>query len=440
MADKLLPHNLDAELAVLGSILIDSDALVRLAITLKPEDFFLKKNHLVYEAMMALNTKGAPIDILTLSDELERAGKLDDIGGTSFLMQLINDTPSSIHAQYYGNIVEEMSSRRKLIDAHTKAVQRLHDINTPLSDTISKTEDAIFKASPVARSEIKTLQELLDEEVSRQEQIAKDGVAPGIYTGLKDLDKLLGGLQGTDYVIFAGHPGMGKTALAINTIAVDVAKRHHGVGIISLEMSGNQLVQRIIAAESKLSASKIRGGIKDQDDWRVFYEAIKKLNLPIFVDDTPAITAAQLRAKAKRLKLEYNIDLLIIDYMQLVDAGISTESEQAKIAHISRTIKWIARELNIPVIVISNLRKESDRKDKRPRLADLFGSTFLQFDASHIVFVYRDEVHNPDTEFPNIAELIVDKHRHGPTGVVSAFFRKETTTFVDLEVRIAPLY
>jgi replicative DNA helicase len=439
LKDKLQPHNIEAEEAVLGSLLIDPDAIIAISVILKPEDFYIERHEWIYTAMLELFEKNQPVgDLVTLSDVLGKRNQLNEIGGLAYLSDLITATPTSINARYYAGIIIENSTRRKYIRAASEIARLAYDPKVPVTELATKADNAIFRATPQDESQIRSLSQLASEELDRQEKIQEVGGELGVRTGLVDLDKLLGGIQATDVVIISGHPGMGKTALAINTIAMNVAREQHKkVGIVSLEMSGNQLVQRVIAAESgSLSTVKLRIGLKYDDDWKAFFEAIKNLEIPIYVDDSPAITTQQLRSKAKRMVAEYEIDLLIVDYLQLIDANINSDNENVQMAYISKTMKWIARELRIPVVAISNLRKIGN---KEPTNTDLYGSTFLQYDASHILFVHRDEVINPDTEFPDIGKIILSKHRHGPTGEVAVFFKKKQQIFLDLEAEKTPL-
>jgi replicative DNA helicase len=441
--DKLQPHNIEAEEAVLGSLLIDTDAIIRVSTFLQPTDFYVERHGWVYEAVLELHERRQPADLVTLSDELERRGQLDDVGGAAYLTTLMNVTPTSIHVEFYARIVERTAVLRRLIDAAGKIAQLAYQDSDDVEQIVDRAEEIIFGISErrVDR-DLRPIHSVLDQYYDRIEYLYQhQGEIIGIPTGLADLDKLLGGLQRSDMVVMAGRPGMGKTSLGLS-IALQAARRwQKRVALFSLEMSDEQLVQRLVSAETGIDSQRLRLGKIEADEWATFYQAIRLLSeTSIFIDDTPAISALELRTKARRLHAEHGLDLLIVDYLKLMRGGSRNENRQQEISFISRSIKALARELNIPVLALSQLsRQVESRHDKRPMLSDLRESGSIEQDADVVLFIYRDEIYNVDTEFPNIAEIIVSKHRSGPTGIFSVYFKKHLAQFVDLEIRKQPL-
>jgi replicative DNA helicase len=441
--DKLQPHNVEAEEAVLGSILIDPDAIIRISTFLQPTDFYVERHNWVYEAILDLHEQRQPADLVTLSDELERRKQLDEIGGAAFLTGLMNVTPTSIHVEFYARIVERTAVLRRLIEAAGKIAQLAYQDTEAVEEVVDRAEEIIFGVSErrVDR-DLRPIRTVLDEYYDRIEYLHQhQGEIIGIPTGLADLDKLLGGLQRSDVIVMAGRPGMGKTSLGLS-VALQAARRwQKRVALFSLEMSDEQLVQRLVSAETGIDSQRLRLGHIKADEWPTFYQAIRLLSeTSIFIDDTPAISALELRAKARRLYAEHGLDLLIVDYLQLMRGGTRNENRQQEISFISRSIKALARELNIPILALSQLsRQVESRHDKRPMLSDLRESGSIEQDADVVLFIYRDDVYNPDTEYPNLAEIIVSKHRSGPTGIFSVYFKKHLAQFVDLEVRTQSL-
>ncbi len=436
--DKLQPHNNEAEEAVLGSLLIDPDAIIRVATFLAPEDFYLERHTWIYEAIRDLHERREPADMVTLTDDLERRGQLSEIGGAAYLTGLINATPTSIHVEYYARIIERTAVLRRLIDAAGKIARLAYQDTEDVAEVVDRAEELIFGvASRRADRDLRHIRQALDKYYDRIEYLHQHrGEVIGVPTGLTDLDKLLGGLQRSDMVVMAGRPGMGKTSLALS-IALQAARRlQKRVAIFSLEMSDEQLVQRLISAETGIDSQRLRLGDIKEDEWPTFIQATNLLaGTSVFIDDTPAISALELRTKARRLHAEHGLDLLIVDYLQLMRGDSRSENRQQEISYISRSIKALARELNIPVLALSQLsRQVESRHDKRPMLSDLRESGSIEQDADVVLFIYRDDMYNPDTEFPNIAEIIVGKHRSGPTGIFSVYFKKHLAQFVDLEV------
>jgi replicative DNA helicase len=437
--NKLLPQNIEAEEAVLGSLLIDPDATIRIATFLQPDDFYVQRYAWIYEAILELHERREPADLVTLTDELERRGQLAEIGGPAFLTGLINATPTSIHVEYYARIVERTAVLRRLIDAAGQIAKLAYQDVDDVDEVVDRAESIIFGVSEKRVSrDLVPIRQVLDEFYDRIEYLsAHQGEIIGIPTGLADLDKLLGGLQRSDLIIIAGRPGMGKTSLALSTALQAARKWDKRVGIFSLEMSNEQVVQRLLSAETGIDSQRLRLGAIHEDEWPVFVQATSLLsNTQIYIDDTPAISALEMRTKARRLHAEHGLDLLIVDYLQLMRGDFRSENRVQEISFISRSLKSLARELNIPVVALSQLsRAVESRHDKRPMLSDLRESGSIEQDSDVVMFVYREELYDPDTEFPNIAEIRVAKHRSGPTGIFSVYFKKELAQFVDLEVR-----
>jgi replicative DNA helicase len=441
--DRLQPHNIEAEEAVIGSLLIDPDAILRVSTYLEPDDFFVERNAWIYEAMRNLFQRNEPTDdILTVSDELERHGKLAEIGGSAHLTGLINATPTSVHVDYYASLIIQAADLRRVIAGAGEISRFAFDGATDARDVIDKAEQIIFEIASrhegQHRSGLRHIRGALDHYHDRLEYLSQhQGQIVGIPTGLIDLDKLIGGLQRSDVIVLAGRPGMGKTSMAL-AIALNAARKwQKRTAMFSLEMSGEQLIQKLLASETGIDSQRLRQGDLKEGEWGTYYQAEQILSqAPIFIDDSPTLSPYELRSRARRLHAEHGLDLLIIDYLQLMQGDNRSENRQQEITFISRAIKSLARELNIPVLALSQLsRAVENRHDKRPILSDLRESGAIEQDADVVLFLYRDDVYNPDSKFPNIAEIIIAKHRHGPTGVFSAYFKKQICQFIDLEDR-----
>ncbi len=440
---KLAPHNIEAEEAVLGALIIDPDAILRVSTFLEPGDFFLQRHQWIYEAIRRLHERREPTDLVTLTDELERQGRLADIGGPTVLSDLISATPTSIHVEYYGKIIERTAVLRRLIDGAGKIAQLAYDDMEDVEEIIDRAEAIVFGVSEQrVNKDLKPIRQAIDAYFDRVEYLSQhQGEIVGIPTNLKDLDKLLGGMQRSDLLILAGRPGMGKTSLALSIALQAARKWDKRIAIFSLEMSDEQLVQRLLSAETGIDSQRLRLGHIRDDEWPILMQATQLLaNTSVFIDDTPAISVMELRTKARRIEAEYGLDLIIVDYLQLMRGNTRSENRQQEISFISRSLKELARELKVPVLALSQLsRAVESRHDKRPMLSDLRESGSIEQDADVVMFVYRDEIYNPDTEFPNIAEIIVAKHRSGPVGQFQVYFKKELTQFIDLETRTQPL-
>jgi len=436
--DKLVPHNVEAEEAVLGSLLIDPEAIFRVSTFLKPEDFFIVKNGWIYDVVLSLHERRQPADFVTVCDELENRKQLEEVGGAAYIASLINSVPTAIHVEAYGHIVERTALRRRLISAASQIASFAYEEDQNVDEVIDRSEAVLFGISQrrTARDLVPIKQVLTDYYDRIAYLFEHRGEPLGVPTGFIDLDKLLGGLQRSDLIIVASRPGVGKTSLLL-AMALTAARRYkQRVAVFSLEMSCEQLVQRLMSSETGIDSQRLRLGDLQESEWPRFVEAAGRLSdTMLFVDDTPSISALQLRTKARRLHAEYGLDLIMVDYLQLMSGDVRVENRVQEISYISRALKGLARELNLPVVAASQLSRAVElRGDKKPILSDLRESGSIEQDADVVMFIYRDEMYNPDSELKNIADIIVAKHRHGPTGTVQLFFRKQLAHFVDAEV------
>ena len=441
--DRAIPANIEAERAVLGSLMIDPDAIIKVANYLRPEDFFRERHAWLYEAMRTLNERREPLDFVTIVDELERRERLEEIGGPAYLTDLIASTPTALYVDHYARIVERTAVLRRLIAAAGKIAELAYDESQEVDEVVDRAEQIIFGISESRiHRDLTPIRAIMSRVVDRIDFLSRNqDTLMGVPTGFTMLDRLLGGLQKSDLVILAARPAMGKTSFCLS-IAQNAAKRHGTrVAFFSLEMSNDQLVQRLLAMETGIDSHRLRLGNIHEEEWPILLEAANMLaNTHIFIDDTPAASVNDIRTKARRLYAEDGIDLIIIDYMQLMtgQSGGSgrNENRQQEISYISRSLKTLARELNVPVIALSQLsRAVESRSDKRPMLSDLRESGSIEQDADVVLFIYREDYYIEDTDRQNIADILVTKHRHGATGTVSLYFRKELTQFRDLEIQ-----
>jgi replicative DNA helicase len=413
------PHSRQAEEAVLGAILIDSEAYFNVAQFLKPDDFYIVRNRWIWETFTRLHERRAPIDYLTVCEELEQQGQLTEVGGPAYVTSLINQTPSSLNAEAYAHLVEENAVRRRMLQAANDLARLAYDQKQSVDTIMDEAEKSIFSISERrVRHDLQPIQQVLSEVYDRVDQLSRrDDEIFGVPTGLIDLDKLLGGLQKSDLLIVAGRPGMGKTGFMLS-IMKNAAQRHKKhIAMFSLEMSSEQLVQRLIAQETGIDTQRLRTGKLSEEEIPLFTHAIEVLSdTHIFLDDTPAITPMQLRTKCRRLHLEYELDLVIVDYLQLMSSDSRTDNRVQEVSYISRNLKVMARELNVPVLAAAQLsRAVEQRADKRPVLSDLRESGSLEQDADIVMFIHRPDALEKDSPKANIAEIIVSKHRNGPT-------------------------
>ncbi len=431
---QVQPHNRQAEEAVLGAVLINPDSFFELGQFLKSEDFYIVRNGWIWASFGRLHEARVPIDFLTVVEDLEKNNQLADAGGSAYLMALINQTPTSLNAETYGHMVEETAMRRRMLASANDLARLAYDQKTPLDNVIDTAEKSIFAISE--RRSHKDVQLIKDVASAYYDRVDKmSGRSDEIYgvpTGLVDLDNLLGGLQKSDLLIIAGRPSMGKTGfmLSVAKNAAQMYKKH--VAMFSLEMSNEQLVQRLVAQETGIDTQRLRTGKLKDDEWPLFTQAIETLGeTHIFLDDTPAITPMQMRTKCRRLHMEYHLDLVIIDYLQLMSSDSRNDNRVQEVSYISRNLKILARELNVPVLAAAQLSRAVElRADKKPILSDLRESGSLEQDADIVMFIHRPDLLDKDNPRANLAEIIVAKHRNGPVhSGIELVFRNNLAKF-----------
>ncbi len=435
-----IPASLEAEQALLGAILLQPRAFLSIAAFLEGDDFFLKRHEYIWTALHRLHERNEAIDYVTLSRELQDMSVLDEIGGQAYLTSLVNNTPSSVHAEVYGRLVERTAIRRKMLAA-TDEIRRLAlDEELPIDKVISDAEQALFTVSnSQIKREFVPISNAVSDYYDEMEKLlaAGEGMV-GWPTGFRALNDLLGGFQKSDLIVFAGRPGMGKTSWIL-TVALNLARHGARVALFTMEMGVEQMVQRLISMETGIRIQQLRTANLSAREHSRFTEAIGRIsNLPIFIDDTPSITPTEMRTKSRRLQHEYGLDVIMVDYMQLMSAGKAYENNRVQeISYISRSLKGLARELSVTVLSTAQLsRAVEQRQDKRPQLSDLRESGSIEQDADAVMFLYRDEVYNPDTtEFPNQADVLLSKHRHGPTGTIQLYFEKSIMKFMDVNMQ-----
>jgi replicative DNA helicase len=428
-----VPHSREAEEAVVGAVLINPEAYYDVAQFLAADDFYIHRNKWIWEAFVRLHEQRMPVDLLTLSEELDRSNLLADVGGSAYITSLINQVPSSLNAESYGRIVEGHSIRRKMITAANKIASIAYNESSTVDDVMNEAEKAVFNVSERRlKHDLLPISTVLSDYYDRIDELAKHPEEiHGVPTGFIDLDRLLTGLQPSDLLIIAGRPGQGKTGFLLS-IAKNAALTHKKhVAIFSLEMSNEQVVQRLIAQTTEISSQRLRNGKLLENEWPLFTHAIEVLSdTHIYLDDTPAITPLQLRTKCRRLHMEYGIDLIIIDYLQLMGGDSRNDNRVQEVSHISRSLKVLARELNVPVLTAAQLsRAVEQRTDKKPVLSDLRESGSLEQDADIVMFIYRPDEYEKGSDMQNITKIVVAKHRNGPVGEIDLIFRGELTRF-----------
>ncbi|GIW26691.1 MAG: replicative DNA helicase [Meiothermus sp.] len=438
---RVPPHNLDAEASVLGSVLLDSEVLDRLEGLLAADAFYKEAHRKIWEAMVALRARRDPVDLVTLSEELRQNGELENVGGLSYLVGLSEHTPTAAYADYYGRIVAEKWTLRKLIAAAGEAMKMAYDEEGSLEDILDTAGRKVLEVSTQgAKSEFQSMKELVHETFEHIQLLYENqGQVDGVKTGFRELDSMIGGLTSGSLNIIAARPSMGKTSFAL-TIAQNVALRGEGaaVAIFSLEMPAVQLVTRMLCSEARIDMNRLRQGqLVDRDFSRLVDVAGRISEAAILIDDTSDLTLMELRARARRLHAQHKLGLIVIDYLQLMSGPgggkNGGENRQQEIAQISRGLKGLARELDVPVIALSQLsRAVESRPNKRPMLSDLRESGSIEQDADLVMFIYRDEYYNPHSEKAGIAEIIVGKQRNGPTGTVELQFHAQHVRFNDL--------
>ena len=439
--ERLPPHNLEAEQSVLGSLLIDRDAIIKVASFLKPEDFYLNANGLIYGAVLDLYNRREPTDMITLSDELTRRVQYDQAGGLAYLSSLLSAVPTAVHVEYYARIVERTATLRRLIDAGTQVVDIGFRDGIDTEEALDAAERAIFDVSQRRQTKDWTsMGEVLDKFFDQIDYLQQHrGDVVGVATGYSDMDQMTGGLQRSDLIILAARPSMGKTSLALGMAYGAAVVHKRTVGIFSLEMSAEQLVQRILSMETGVDSHRLRLGQIDDNEWDRISRAFGRLSeAPIYVDDSSSSSIMDVRSKARRLQAEQGLDLIIVDYLQLM-SGRRTDNRVQEISEISRGLKGLARELNVPVVALSQLsRAVESRADHRPMLSDLRESGSIEQDADIVMFIYREDKYEEESEKKGIAEIIIAKHRNGPVGSVNLRFFDRTARFADLELYPGP--
>lgn len=430
------PYNLDAEEAVLGSILIDPDAYFEVASMLRSEDFRSVKHRWIWATFSTLHEQRIPIDMLTTQDELERQGQLDEAGGFAYLSQLVTSVPTAFNVAAYGKLVEEAATRRRLIQAASDIAKVAYDEKTDISEVVSQSERALFSVSE-ARStrDLTPIRQVANDYYERVQFLYDNqGELVGVPTGFRDLDTLLGGMQKSDLIIIAGRPGKGKSAFMVS-LALNASRTYKKqVALFSLEMSNEQVMQRMVAQDTRIDSQHLRLGNLGDEDMSRFVQSVGLLSeLGIHLDDTPALSATQLRAKCRRLAAEVELDMVIVDYLQLMTADIARESNRVQeVSYISRSLKTIARELRIPVLAGAQLsRSVEHRKGQRPMLADLRESGSIEQDSDVVMFLHHPDVWDETPQKKHVTELLLSKHRNGKTGSLELVFLPKYAQFVD---------
>jgi replicative DNA helicase len=438
-----VPFSQEAEEAVIGAVLVNPESFLAVASFLKADDFYFVRHQYIWGALMNISDRNDLIDYVSVQDELRALNRLNDVGGPARLTQLMTSAPSSMHAELYGRLVERTAIRRRLMDAADEIKRLAVNEEIAIEKVTDEAESRLFRVTERnLRRDVVPMRDAISDYFDRIEHLMQNRDEPlGLPTGFRDLDELLGGLQRSDLLIFAGRPGMGKTSFLLS-MALNAAKLGAHVAIFSMEMGYDQLTQRFVAMETGINTQKLRLGRLDQQEYARFVNAAGRLSrLNIFIDDTPAMSPLQMRTKCRRLAHEYPLDLVIVDYLQLMNAGGQFENNRVQeIGYISRSVKELARELNVPVFSAAQLsRAVEQRQDKRPQLSDLRDSGTIEQDSDLVIFLYRDVIYNEATEFPNMAEIIVAKHRNGPTGTVQLHFDRTLTKFSDARAQTIDL-
>jgi len=439
MEQRIPPQNVEAEQAVLGAMLLSHDAVIVAMEKLQSQDFYRDVHRIIFEAMEHLHRENKEIDVITLPDELKRMKKLDDVGGLEYVLNLPNLVGSAANIEYYANIVAEKALARNLISTCTELTTEAYDGQKETEALLDDAERRILQLSDTKNhgdfASVGAVVEVTLDKITKLYE-NKAGLT-GLPTGFRDLDRMTSGLQPSDLILVAARPSMGKTAFTLN-IAQNVGVRQHKtVAFFSLEMSQEQLVQRLLCQIAHIDSQKLRTGqLNSDEEWTRLTDACDKLyESPIYIDDTPGISVAEMRSKARRLKSEHGLDLIIVDYLQLMQ-GRNAESRQQEISEISRSLKALARELKVPLIALSQLsRSVESRQDKRPMLSDLRESGALEQDADIVSFLYREDYYDKETENQHITEVILAKHRNGPVGSVKLYFKNEFTLFLNLDTQ-----
>lgn len=437
---KIPPHDIEAEQAILGSMLTDKDAVIAALEVLKEDSFYREDNKLIFNAITNLYSRNEPIDIITVKAELVELGALERVGGLEYLVELPERVPTTANVERYIKIVDEKAMLRRLITSANELIALGYDESENVDNIMDMAEKKIFDlASKKNTAGYAVMKDILVESFAELERLYNQkGNVTGVSTGFYDLDNVTAGLHNSDLIIVAARPAMGKSAFAINLATNAAVKSGVPAVIFNLEMSKEQVGNRILCSEALVDSNKIRTGQIEDEDWMKLAQTLGRISdAPIYIDDTPGISAMEIRAKCRKLKLEKNIGLIVIDYLQLISgSGKKNASREQEISEISRSLKILAKELNVPVIALSQLSRTAEKRDdKRPMLSDLRESGAIEQDADIVMFLYRDDYYNPDTEKKNVAEVILAKHRGGSTGTVELAWLPSYTKFANLERR-----
>jgi replicative DNA helicase len=433
---RVPPHNEEAEVSVLGAILLEKDAIIKVADIIAPDDFYSDAHRIIYSNMVELFEKHQPIDLVTLTNKLKKNKSLEKVGGAGYISTLVNSVPSAANITHYAKIIADKALLRKLIESSSSITSLAYDEKEDTSKVLDEAEQKIFQvAEKHLKDKFIPIKNILEDSFERIDELHKDKAKlRGVPTGFKALDNILAGLQASDLIVIAARPSVGKTSLALN-MAENIAGRDGiPVALFSLEMSKEQLVDRLLASEAKVDSWKLRTGNLNDDDFPKIGRAMATLSeAPLFIDDSPLINVLEMRTKARRLQSEKGLGLIIVDYLQLMQ-GKNLENRVQEISAISRELKGLARELSVPVMALSQLsRAVESRPDKRPILSDLRESGSIEQDADVVMFICRDELYNSDTDKKGIAEIIIRKHRNGPIGNVDLLFKQEQVAFRSID-------
>lgn len=435
---KVPPQNLEAEQSILGSVLLENSAINSVLEVMSKDDFYSEAHRKIFNVMVELSEKNEPVDIITLSNALKDRKLLDSIGGTAYLASLVDNVPSAANVTNYAKIAKEKAILRGLIASATEIINSCYETGSDVDQVLDQAENSIFEiAENKVRPSFHPIREIVKDSFRSIEDLyARKELITGVPTGFEKIDDLTSGLQQSDLIIIAGRPSMGKTAFALNIAQYAALEGQTPVAVFSLEMSKEQLVFRLLASEAKVDSQRLRKGFLGETDWPKLTAAAGRLSeAPLFIDDTPAITVLEMKAKSRRLKADAGLALIVVDYIQLMRGGNYRESREQEISEISRSLKALAKELKVPVIALSQLnRKVEDRTNRRPQMADLRESGAIEQDADVIAFIYRDEVYNKSEDNPEkgTAEIIIGKQRNGPTGTVKLAFLEKFTCFENL--------
>ena len=440
MIQRIPPNNIEAEQSVIGAMLLDKEAISTAAEIISGEDFYREAHKEIFEAIVDIYNKGEPVDLITLTEKLKTRNTLEAVGGITFLTNLMDAVPTTHNIKYYAKIVEDKSLLRKLIKSSNDIIQKSYQAEEDVGEIIDDAEKGIFNISLNRSNQgFIHLKDILNVNFDKIEELyLNKGRITGVPTGFSDLDNKLSGLQKSDLILIAARPSMGKSSFMMNIVQHAAVREKVTTAIFSLEMSKEQLTQRLLCSEALIDAHRLRIGDINEDEWVKLARAMGPLSeAPIYIDDTPSISITEMRAKSRRLKLEHNLGLIVIDYLQLMQGKGRAESRQQEISEISRSLKALAREINVPVVALSQLSRAPEmRADHRPILSDLRESGAIEQDADVVMFLYRDEYYHPDTEKKNIGEINIAKQRNGPTGTIELVWLGQFTKFVNKEKHI----